>query len=145
MNILKKWVLPVVAGFIVASIIMVIFEFINSFFFPLPKDLDWNNIEAVQAVTASLPWTAYILVFLGWAVGAFEGGCTTAWLGGQKQFQVTTVLAVLLVLARTLDMAILGFPRLFTALGICIVAVFPYLGRFALNTFEKKKRATMVA
>ena len=145
MIILKKWVSPVVAGFIVASIIMVVFEFINSFFFPLPKDLDWNNTEAVHAVTASLPWTAYILVFLGWAVGAFEGGCTAAWLGGEKQFQVTTVLAVLLVLAGTFDMAILGFPLLFTALGICILAVCPYLGRFALNTFEKKKRATMVA
>src|SRR3954471_3348140 len=83
-RVLKDWVGPIVAGFIVASIIMVIFEWINHYIFPLSADLNQTDTAAVQAFTASLPWTAYILVFLGWAVGAFEGGCTTAWLAGEK-------------------------------------------------------------
>src|SRR5205085_10773641 len=99
MDILKHWVWPVVAGFIVASVIMLIFEWINHFIFPKPAGLDLNEAAAVRAFTASMPWSAYILVFLGWAVGAFEGGCTTAWLAGEKQFRVTAVLTVLLVLA----------------------------------------------
>src|SRR6266576_1660431 len=109
MNILKHWVWPVVGGFVVAALIMMLFEWVNSFLFPLPKDLDWMDTVAVQAFTASLPWTAYILVFLGWAIGAFEGGCTTAWLAGENQFRVTAVLTVLLVLAGIADMAMLGF------------------------------------
>src|SRR6185369_3883314 len=67
MNILKRWIWPIAAGFIVASIIMLIFEWINHFIFPLPVGLDQHDTAAVQAFTASLPWTAYILVFLGWA------------------------------------------------------------------------------
>ena len=151
MSFLKTKVWPVVAGFIVASIVMMIFEFINSFFFPLPKDLDWMNPEAVKAVTASLPWTAYILVLLGWGVGAFEGGCTTAWLAGlpaqagEKQFRATTILAVLLVLAGIADMMMLGFPLVPMVLGLLILAVAPYGGFTALTMFERKKRASMAA
>ena len=145
MNILKRWVWPVLAGFIVASIIMLIFEWINHFIFPLPVGLDVNDTVAVQAFTASLPWTAYILVFLGWAVGAFEGGCTTAWLSNENQFGATTVLAAFLVLAGIADVMMIGFPMVVAVLGLCILGVCPYLGRLALNTFEKKKRAKMAA
>ena len=145
MEILRRWIWPVVAGFVVASIIMLIFEWINHFIFPLPAGLDTKDTAAVQAFTASLPWTAYILVFVGWAVGAFEGGCTAAWLAGEKQFGATSVLAVLLVLAGIADMMVLGFPLVAAAFGLCILAAFPYLGRYALNTFERKKRASMAA
>src|SRR3954467_11867217 len=145
MNILKRWIWPVVAGFIVASIIMVIFEWINHYIFPLPAGLNQTDTAAVQAFTASLPWTAYILVFLGWAAGAFEGGCTTAWLAGEKQFRVTLVLTILLVLAGIFDMVVLGFPPVAMALGLFILAACPYLGFTALNTFERKKRESLAA
>src|SRR3954462_9091749 len=134
MNILKHWIWPLVGGFIVASIIMVIFEWINHYIFPLPADLNQTDTAAVHAFTMSLPWTAYILVFVGWAFGAFEGGCTTAWLAGEKQFPATTILAVLLVLAGIFDMTVIGFPPAAMVLGIIILAGSPYLGRFALNT-----------
>jgi hypothetical protein len=145
MNIIKHWILPIVAGFIVASIIMLIFEWINHFIFPKPASLDLTNAAAVQAFTASLPWTAYILVFVGWAAGAFEGGCTTAWLAGEQKFRVTAVLTLLLILGGIGDMIGLGFPPLATALGILILAIFPYLGFTGLNTFERKKRAAVAA
>lgn len=92
MNILKRWVWPILAGFIVAAIIVLIFEWINSFIFPLPDTHEVMSAEELLALTAALPWTAYILVFLGWAVGAFEGGCTCGWLAGEKQFRATLVL-----------------------------------------------------
>ncbi len=145
MNIFKHWVWPVVAGLIVASVSMLIFEWINHYIFPLPAGLNPTDTAALQAFTASLPGTAYILVFLGWAVGAFEGGCTTAWLAGEKQFRVTAVLTILLVLAGIADMEMIGFPPIATALGLLILAIFPFLGFTALNTFEKKKKESMGA
>jgi hypothetical protein len=145
MNILKTWVWPVVAGFIVASLIMLVFEWLNHFIFSIPSNVDMNDTAAVQAFTASLPWTAYILVFLGWAVGAFEGGCTTAWLSGEQKFRVTAVLAVLLVIAGIFDMVGLGFPPAAAVLGLLILAIFPRLGYLALHAFERRKRASMAA
>ena len=145
MKFLKQWAWPIVAGFIVASITVLIFEYINSFLFPLPEGLDWNDPVAVKAVTSALPWTAYILVFLGWAVGAFEGGCTTAWLASERQLRATQILASLLVLAGIADMLMIGFPPIFTGIGIVILGVSPFLGRSAMNAFETKKRASIAS
>ena len=53
------------------------------------------------------------------------------------------ILAVLFVLAGIADMVMIGFSMPAMILGILILAVFPFLGRLALNTFEKKKRESM--
>jgi len=143
MNFLKTKVWPVVGGFVVAAIIMLFFEWINHFFFPKPAGLDVMDDAAVQAFTASLPWTAYILIFLGWAIGAFEGGCTTAWLSGEQKFRVTAALAVLLLLVGIFDMYTIGFPPVAFVIGLLILAIFPRLGHLALLTFEAKKKASI--
>ncbi|MEN9413105.1 MAG: hypothetical protein RLZZ342_192 [Candidatus Parcubacteria bacterium] len=138
MTILKQWVWPVVAGFVVASAVMMAFELTNSFFYPLPADLDWYDTAAVQALTKSLPWTAFILVILGWAVGSFCGGYITSRLAGETRFRVTAVLAILLVLAGIANVLMLGHPMVFTIIGLAVLAVFPYLGYLAYRVFEKK-------
>lgn len=128
-----------VAGFFVASAVMMLFEYINSFFFPLPADLDWTDAAAVHAFTLSLPWTAYILVILGWALGSFKGGCVTTYVAHEKQFRVTAVLAAILVIAGIGNVLMIGHPPLFTALGIAVLAVCPYLGhRYLLHSLAKK-------
>src|SRR5262249_27701339 len=132
MNMLKKWVWPVLAGFVVASIIMLLFEWINHFIFPKPPGMDMMDPAAVRAFTVSLPWTAFILVFVGWALGSFEGGCTTAWLAGETKFRVTAVLAILLILGGLFDMITLGFPPVAAVIGLLILAIFPRLGFLAL-------------
>lgn len=139
MHFLKHSLWPIIAGFIVASIIMLVFEWINHFLFAIPAGLDTNDAAAVKAFTASLPWTAYILVFLGWAIGSFGAGCTTAWLAGERRSGVIISLTALLVLAGVFDMAMLGFPLLAWMLGILILAIFPHLGRMGLELFESKK------
>ena len=143
MNIFKKWVWPIFVGLVVASIIMLIFEWINHFIFAIPSNIDQNDMAAVKAFTATLPWTAYILVFVGWAAGAFEGGCTTAWLAGEEKFRVTAVLAVILMLLGLGDMVALGFPPVAIIIGLLVLAIFPRLGFLALHAFEKRKQMTM--
>ena len=144
MSFLKLKVWPVVAGFIVASIVMMIFEFINSFLFPLPENLDWADTASVQALTASLPWTAYILVLLGWAIGSFKGGCVTTYLSGEKEYRVTAALSILLVIAGGIDMAMLGHPLVFSVLGTATLLFFPYLGhKYLLRAHAKKTEQSM--
>ncbi|OHB19816.1 MAG: hypothetical protein A2854_04185 [Parcubacteria group bacterium RIFCSPHIGHO2_01_FULL_56_18] len=128
MSFLKTKVWPVVAGFVVASIATMIFEYINSFFFPLPKDLDWNDAEAVRAITASLPWTAYILVLLGWIVGSFKGGWVAAWLSGESKFRVSLALAILLTLAGIWNVMMLGHDIIFTVIGLPLLFGGTYRG-----------------
>jgi hypothetical protein len=128
MSFLKTKLWPVVAGFVVASIVMMIFEFINSFIFPIPADLDWKDPEAVRALTESLPWTAYILVLLGWAFGAYKGGWVAAWLSGETKFRTSLALAVVLVIAGILNVMMIGHDIVFTVLGLSALFIGTYVG-----------------
>src|SRR6185312_14512762 len=140
MTILKK-IGAIVAGFIVASVIMLAFEWVNHFLFPIPVTIDQGDPTAFGQFTASLPLTAYLLVFLGFAIGAFEGGCTTTWMAGDPKFRTSAVLAVVLVIFGMFNMMALAFPTLPMLLGIIILAVFPYLGHRTLLAFEANKKA----
>ena len=123
---LKVW--PVIAGFIAASIVMMAFEYTNSFFFPLPEDLDWANPEAVRALTASLPWTAYILVLLGWMAGSFTGGYVATYLSGKAQYRVALALGILLTLAGIWNVMLIGHSTLFNIIALPQFLIFSYLG-----------------
>lgn len=128
MTFLKTKVWPVVAGFIVASIVMMAFEFTNSFFFPLPSDLDWMDTAAVQALTASLPWTAYILVLLGWMAGSFKGGWVASYLSGDRQYKTALALGIILTLAGIWNVMLLGHLLLFNIIALPQFLIFTYLG-----------------
>lgn len=128
MNFLKTRVWPVVAGFIVASIVMMAFEFTNSSFFPLPSDLDWSDTSAVQALTATLPWTAYILVLLGWMVGSFAGGWIATRLSRDTRYRTALALGILLTLAGIANTMMIGHAILFNLIALPQFLIFTYLG-----------------
>jgi hypothetical protein len=130
MPFLKTKIWPVLAGFIVASMVMMVFEFTNSLFFPLPQDLDWANPEAVHALTASLPWTAYVLVLLGWMAGSFAGGSVATRLSGDTQYRTALALGVLLTLAGIWNVMLIGHPLLFTIISIPQFLIFTHLGHW---------------
>ena len=135
MTFLKLKVWPVIAGFIVASIVMMAFEYTNSFFFPLPENLDWADPEAVRALTASLPWTAYILVLFGWMAGSFAGGFGTSYLSGETQYRVTLALGILLTLAGIWNVILIGHLMLFNIIAVPQFLIFTYLGhKYFLRT-----------
>ncbi len=128
MQFLKTKIWPVVAGFLAASAVMMAFEFTNSFFFPLPSDLDWTNPEAVRALTASLPWTAYILVLLGWVAGSFAGGNVATYFSGETRYCVTLALGILLTLVGIANNMMIGHHIVFNIIPLPQFLIFTYLG-----------------
>lgn len=134
----KLW--PVLAGFIVAFTAMLLFEYVNSFFYPLPESLDLMNQAAVAAFTASLPWTAYILVFLGWVVGSFKGGFVTTYLSGEKSYRLSFVLGAILTILGIANNLAIGHDMLFNVIAIPMFVLFTYLGhRFSLKMGWQRK------
>ncbi len=137
---LKAW--PLVAGLLVASIVMLAFEFANSLLFPLPEGLDWTDQEAVRAVTAALPWTAYILVLLGWIAASFKAGCVTARLAHEERYHVTFVLGVILTVCGIANNIILGSSTIFFAISLPVFMVFTYLGhRYIRNVYAAREHS----
>lgn len=71
---LKNSVWPVVAGLLVAFVIMMLFEFTNSRLYPFPAGFDVKDLNALKAFTRTLPPFAFIMVLLGWTGGSWVAG-----------------------------------------------------------------------
>ena len=122
----RMW--PVIAGLITAFAIMMVLEYINSFFFPLPENLDIRDPLAVKAFTASLPFTAYILIFLGFVLGAFKGGQVTAHISQEKTYKLSCYVGVILTLLGIFNGILIGHNIFFMIISIPMFMLFTYFG-----------------
>jgi hypothetical protein len=76
----------IVAGFVAASIVMMIIETINGkVFYPeLGKAGEgMTDREAVRALLATAPVGAFLVVIVGWVLGSIAGGWLAARIAGQ--------------------------------------------------------------
>ncbi len=132
---LKLIIWPVVVGLLMAFSIMMLFELINSFFFPFPEGMD---VRDVQAFTKTLPWTAYILVLLGWIVGSFIAGCVTTKLSRMESYKPALMVGIILTLLGVVNNIIIGHDMVFNIIGLPMFIIFTYLGhRCWLQTKRK--------
>ena len=92
----------VVAGFIAASIVMLIIEMINGrVLYPeLAKAAEgMTDRETIRALLATAPVGAFLVVIAGWILGGVAGGWLTARLAAQGTAGHGLVLGALLTLA----------------------------------------------
>lgn len=104
-----KNILTIFLGLAVAFVTMMLFEFMNSFFFPFPAGMNINDIAQVRAFTQTLPWTAYILVLLGWATGSLLGGFAMHKYNPGKTI-LAIIVGVLLSILGVINFVMLTYP-----------------------------------
>lgn len=137
----KAW--PVFAGLLAASVIMMAFEYANSFVFPLPEGLDITDPEQVRAFTASLPWTAYVLVLLGWIAGSFAAGSVTTYLSGERTYRLSLVVGILLTIAGVANNIMIGHDLFFNIVGLPMFILFSYIGHRCMRTPDRDGRDSL--
>ena len=92
----------VIAGFVAASAVMMLFETINGrVLYPeLGKLAEGvTDKEAIRALMASAPVGAFLVVLLGWVLASLVGGFLAAWIGWNAPVAHALVLGGLLTLA----------------------------------------------
>lgn len=67
-------IFTIIIGLAAAFFVMTVFEYSNSLLFPFPAALDKTNLEQLRSFSLNLPQIAFVIVWLGWAVGAFLAG-----------------------------------------------------------------------
>ncbi len=95
-------ILAVIAGFVAASVIMMIVETANGkVIYPeLGKQAEGvTDREEIKAIMASAPVGALVVVLVGWALGSVAGGYLATLISGKPPFGHALVLGVLLTLA----------------------------------------------
>lgn len=115
---MKKKFLAAIAGLCSAFAIMMAFEATNSLFFPFPAGMDLNDIHAVQAFAKTLPWTAYIMVLLGWAFSSIFAGWISTKISHEKSMKLAIFIGIVLTILGTANVFMLEHPVWFTVIGL---------------------------
>lgn len=118
----------VVGGFVAASVVMMVCEMTNSLIFPFPAGFDQTNLEQVRAFAATLPWTAYILVLLGWFLGSVVGGWISSRIVRAKTFTVAGIVGGILTVAGIFNNVMLKAPVLVFCIGFIVFFLGTWLG-----------------
>jgi hypothetical protein len=121
----------VVAGFIVASIVMMVFETINGrVLYPeLAKAAQGvTDREQIRALLAKAPLGALLVVIVGWILGGVAGGWTTARIAGRGTVRHGLVLGALLTLAGVANNLMIPPPLWFWVATFVVLMPAAYLG-----------------
>ncbi len=129
-DILRTKVWPVFAALLVASATMMVFEFVNSYFYPIPADINWQDRDAVVAFTDTLPFRAYILVLMGWVIGSFLGGWAAIRLAKVDSLTLPLMAGGILAVLGLLNNMMLGQSILFSILTLPLFIAFAYMGGY---------------
>ena len=130
MRILKS-LGSVLLGFIVASVVMTIVEFLNGHvFYPaLGKAAEGvKDPEVVRHLMATAPRGALLVVIFGWALGSFTGGLVAGRLAPKATAAHGVALGVLLTLAGIATDLMIPPPLWFWIAGLAVMAPLAILG-----------------
>jgi hypothetical protein len=92
----------VIAGFVGASVVMLVVETVNGHvLYPELGTMAQGvtDREVLRGMLASAPVGALLVVLVGWALGSLVGGFLAAWIGGDARVRLALILGVLLTLA----------------------------------------------
>jgi hypothetical protein len=121
----------VVVGFIAASIVMMVVEFINGHvLYPRlgQAAAGLKDRASIQALFASAPIGSFIVVIIGWALGSFAGGWVTAKLSKAITTRPILILGILLTLAGFSNNLMLAPPLWFWIISLLVFIPAAYAG-----------------
>lgn len=110
MNVLKKRILPVVAGLLAGWAVVFLLEAVNHIFYPPPLDIDFNDKLQLTEFMETLPVTAFILLLLAWMIGAFIGGIAGALVNRNVRKNTAIIVGVVMALGSIINMTMVPHP-----------------------------------
>lgn len=127
-------VLAAIAGLVVANVIVFAVEFTNSKLHPFPPGFDMNDPAQISAFIATLPASAFAVVWVAWVLGAFAGTFVTKQLTPGCSNRPAIVVAVLFFLFCVINMLMVPHPLLFVVGSIVAT---PLASLLALKLSQK--------
>lgn len=130
MRVLRS-VAAVVVGFVAASIVMMIVETINGRVLhpQLAKAAEgMTDREAVRALLATVPVSAFLVVVAGWVLGSVAGGWLAARLAGRSGITHGLALGALLTLAGVANNLMVPPPLWFWFASLVVLLPSAYAG-----------------
>lgn len=110
-------------GFVAAFMVMISFEFGNSYFFPFPQGFDTYNPGQVRLFIEQHSPNIFLLVIVGWIVGSIAGGVTTTAIARDSQRTLCIITGSIATALQVLNFLFLPHP--FWAMAVGVVVMIP--------------------
>lgn len=126
-----KSIVAVVAGFVTASIVMMIVEWFNgNVLYPglAESAAGVTDRDTIRAIMAAAPVGAFLVVLVGWLLGGLSGGWVTGKIADQSIPAHGLALGVLLTLAGVMNNLMLSPPTWFWVASMLVLVPAAYQG-----------------
>jgi hypothetical protein len=133
-----KTTLGLIAGIIVAFVIISLNEHITSSMHPAPEGMNMNDIEVVKSYISTMPITAFLTILLGYSVASFVGAFTATYIS--KIIRHSFIVALILILANTANLLMIPHPVWFAIASSLIYLPFAWLGGKSALSMQKKNQ-----
>ena len=128
MRAVIRSVLTVLAGAIVAGILIAVVEAIGHHVYPPPPGIDPTDPESLRTAMESMPLGALVAVLLAWGVGTFAGSWLAARIAGRAGMVHGMVVGVLMLVAGVANMLMIPHPLWFWGAGVAVFPLTAWLG-----------------
>ena len=128
---LLKSIAAVIAGFVAASVVMMIVEMINGrVLHPgLAKAAEGvTDRDVMRGIMAAAPVSAFLVVLAGWILGSLIGGWLAALIAGRSGVTHGLVVGALLTLAGCANNLMIPPPLWFWVVGVLVFLPASYVG-----------------
>lgn len=121
-------ILAVVAGVLVAGLLVAAVETVSNSFFPPAVDLSDGDMDALRAHVGSLPVTAFLMILFGWSLGAFTGGWLTERIAKTGKPTLSLVFAGVFLILIALNLFSIPHPIWMMVIGLLLPPAMAYAG-----------------
>jgi hypothetical protein len=128
MRAVIRSVLAVLAGSIVAGILIALVEMLGHQIYAPPPGIDPTDPESLRTAMESMPVGALVAVLIAWAIGTFAGSWLAARIAGRAGLAHGMGVGLLMLAAGVANMLMIPHPVWFWCLGVAVFPLAAWLG-----------------
>lgn len=106
-------ILAFVAGLVAGGVAVFLVESLSSLLHPIPEGIDTKDIDQMKEFVQGLPASAFAMVLLAHALGAFCAGSVSSWVAGLKWKAGAIALGLLFTIAGIANLVMIPHPLWF--------------------------------
>lgn len=124
--------IAVFSGLVTTFLVMMLFEFSNSFFYPFPAGFNTQEPSQVRLFIEANSPGIFLLVIAGWIFGSVAGGVVVTGIAGESGRKVCLVAGVVITTLQVLNFLFLPHPVWAMVVGLAVMIPCYLIGnRFA--------------
>lgn len=120
-------ILSVLAGIVVFGIVVMLFDEISHQMYPMPEGMAVDDKQGMADYIAAAPFSAMLVVTLGWILGAFAGAFTSVRIATDQHRLVAGIVGGVAFAGTAANLFMLPHPVWMAAAGLAGIAVAAHL------------------